>query len=149
AAIEEMRKLINFGDLVADELKETRAKGLPPPTLRDGMEPKKFVIATAKNLKSTVTYSWVELGPQERRALDLDNAARTDPERNQAWLKAAEARDRVTELPGTIPGVDEPGVLNGALIFSRKCDDHNLPEQQRQRKEFEYFVLTRDPEFDA
>ncbi|MSQ94316.1 MAG: protein translocase subunit SecD [Gemmataceae bacterium] len=145
AAIDDMKKMINLDRAADAELKETREKGLPPPTLRDGKEPRRYTIVTARTEKSTVTYSWVELGRQERKALNLDNAARTDSSRSVAWHKAAGARDRVAELPD-LGG--ETSMLQGALFFSRKCEDRNLPDDERRKKEFEYFVLTRDPEFD-
>ena len=53
--------------------------GLPPPAPRESeapdAKPKRYKIVTANKNVSAVTYSWVELGPQERRALNLDNAA--------------------------------------------------------------------------
>ena len=146
-AIDDMRKMINTDRAVDAELKETREKGLVPPTLRDGKEARRYQIITAKGEKSVVTYSWVELGRQERKALNLDNAARTDSARSLAWHKAAGMRDKVTELPEF--GGGETGLLQGALFFSRKCEDRNLPDDERRRKEFEYFVLTRDPEFEV
>ncbi len=39
-------------------------------------------------------------------------------------------------------------MLSGALFFARKCEDRNLTDEERRSKEYEYFVLTRDPEFD-
>ncbi|MCI0379189.1 MAG: protein translocase subunit SecF, partial [Gemmataceae bacterium] len=39
-------------------------------------------------------------------------------------------------------------MLQGALFFTRKCEDRNQPDEERRRKEWEYFVLTRDPEID-
>jgi SecD/SecF fusion protein len=106
-----------------------------------------------RNQKSTVTYSWLELGPQERHALGLDNAAEHDPIRNKAWLAAAKAR-KAKGLGGavTLPELSDPSAkkqaLQGALFYSRKCVDRNLPEEERRQKAIEYFVLTRDPEID-
>jgi SecD/SecF fusion protein len=121
AAIEDIKKMINLDRAVEFDLIDTREKGLPPPTLGEGKEPKKYQIITAGGSRSVVTYSWVELGPQERRALNLDNAARTDPARNQAWHKAAEARNRATELPDM--DRKDIALLQGALFFSRPCED--------------------------
>src|SRR5262249_29386465 len=36
----------------------------------------------------------------------------------------------------------------GALFFSRECVDRNLPEEERNKKKIEYFVLARNPEID-
>jgi SecD/SecF fusion protein len=132
---------------LAGELKENAEKGLPPPGPRDPStkEPKIYTIKTARGSTSRVTYSWVELGTTERKSLNLDNAARTDATRNIAWHKAAVERNRAVKLPQGI-GTNEY-LLQGALFYSRKCEDRNIPEDERRKKEFEYFVLTRDPEF--
>ena len=159
-AIADAKKMINAvkaGEEVrgadpglAGELKEAAEKGLPPPGPRDPgtKEPKIYTIKTARS-PSRVTYRWVELGTTERKSLNLDNAARTDTQRNAAWHLAASNRNRATELPtgygGTSAGDKE--LLQGALFFSRKCEDRNLPEDERRKKEIEYFVLIRDPEF--
>ncbi len=97
-----------------------------------------------------MTYSWVELGQLERRSLNLDNAARTDPQRNRAWNEAALHRGEALKLPEPGPGAGGQSqyLLQGALFYSRKCEDRNLPEEERRKKEVEYFVLARDPEFD-
>ena len=128
---------------------EGRAKsGLPPlgPTQPD--DPTHTILAhytlkLPRNQTSRVTYSWVELGPQERRALDLDNAARSDPARAYAITQV---------IPNQAFRLKDPGGRttrwNGALFFARKCDDRNLPDEERRSKEYEYFVLTRNPEFD-
>jgi SecD/SecF fusion protein len=86
------------------------------------------------------TYSWVELDRYERHNLNLDNAVENDPGRNQLWKQAADARDKMKSLR-----VDR---LSGALLFSRKCEDLHLPPEERARKKYEYFLLTRDPEKD-
>jgi SecD/SecF fusion protein len=86
------------------------------------------------------TYSWVELDRYERHNLGLDNAAERDPNPNSLWKKAAKARDDFKPLR-----VDR---LGGALLYSRKCEDLHLPPEERARKKYEYFLLTRDPERD-
>ena len=75
----------------------------PPPSPRDeNGKPKVYKIPT-RGSPSWVTYSWVELGPQERRALNLDNAARTDSTRNAAWYLAKHARDKAAiQLPEAV-----------------------------------------------
>lgn len=122
-------------------------RGLPPPGPKDSDgKLKRYEIAT-RGSPSYVTYSWVELGPQERRALNLDNAARTDATRNSAWHQAANARNFATQLNYTAGNPDK--MLQGALFYSRECKDRNLPDEERRKKEIEYFVLTRDPEFES
>ena len=134
------------------DLQDAQDKGLPPPGPRkkenNQFLQKIYTIKLARGTESRVTYSWVELGPEERRALNLDNAARTDASRNTAWHEAARLRNlgKAGPLP-VIAGSTEQYLLQGAIFYSRECKDRNLPEEERRRKEFEYFVLARDPEF--
>ncbi len=153
-AIEDAKKLIN--DAIKDseagnEIAAAQEKGLPPPGPREkeGKEfkAKKYEIITARGAKSIVTYSWVELGPEERRSLNLDNSARTDGARNSAWHEARRRRNTAAQLP-EIAGSTERFMLQGSLFYSRECKDRNLPEEERRKKEIEYFILTRDPEFE-
>jgi SecD/SecF fusion protein len=133
------------------EFEDAQHDGQPPPGLRDADgQPQKFDLTLARGLKSTVSYSWVELGQVERRTLNLDNAAKDDPQRDAVWREAAANRDKAVRLRGAIgPGGGQAGfLLQGAVFYSRACKDRNLPEQDRIRKEVDYFVLARDPEFD-
>src|SRR5262245_28101567 len=139
---------------VQEELKKLQHDGALPPGLRtQEKQPKKYTIQLTE-ARSVVTYSWIELGPQERRMLNLDNAAKDDPKRNLNWLKLAQNRNRALTLSHIL--VDDKGravessahLLRGALFFSRECRDRNLPEEERKAKTVEYFVLARDPEFD-
>ncbi|HZZ81633.1 MAG TPA: protein translocase subunit SecD [Gemmataceae bacterium] len=150
-AIEDAKKV--FQDAaknaeLAARLKKAAQEGLPPPGPMDTEtgKQKRYKIAT-RGAPSIVTYSWVELGPQERRALNLDNAARTDSARSTTWQIAKKDRDKAAlQLPDRRGG--DKLLLQGALFYSRDCVDRNLPEDERRKKEVEYFVLTRDPEFD-
>lgn len=138
------------------ELKDLQEKGLPPPPPRDPVtrEPKVYDITLPRANKSKLRYAWVELGPQERRSLNLDNAIKNDPTRvffKDAWLEAEKARIEglATQLPDPTDqrkGPDRRLLLQGALFFSRECKDRNLPEEERRKKQIEYFVLTRLPE---
>ena len=131
----------------ADQLKARALAGVPPlgPTKLDDpthTELAHFTLALPSRQKSVVTYSWVELGPQERRALNLDIAARTDPARANQY--------KGVKYDSTFH-VDDPSgrpMLSGALFFARKCEDRNLSDEERRVKGDELFVLTRDPEFD-
>jgi SecD/SecF fusion protein len=154
-AIEDAMRMIN-NDWQADpklekEIKDAQSKGLAPPGPRDAAgDPKKYTITVARNNKSTVTYSWVELGPLERRSLHLDNASRTDSQWNRAWNEASFNRGKALKLPDIGgAGAQTRYLLEGALFYSRKCEDRNLPEEERRKKDIEYFVLARDPEFDV
>ncbi len=133
-------KLLEAIDLAAQ-------RGLPPPGPKDtDGKLKRYEIAT-RGGPSYVTYSWVELGPQERRQLNLDNAARTDSQRSSAWHQAKNARNFASQLNYTVGNPEK--MLQGALFYSRECKDRNLPDEERRKKEIEYFVLTRDPEFEG
>jgi SecD/SecF fusion protein len=87
------------------------------------------------------TYSWVELDRYERHNLGLDNAQEKDPLPNTLWKQAAQKRDQLKPLK-----LDNR--LSGDLLYSRKCEDLHLPPDERARKKYEYFLLTRDPEKD-
>jgi preprotein translocase subunit SecD len=107
-------------------------------------------VPAAKSLKSTVTYRWVQLGPEAQRLLGLDNAAGKDPKRDAAWKRAKEMRGKATQLPwpdGTDRGPNRH-LLQGALFYSRECRNAKLTAVERDRIQVEYFVLVREPEFD-
>jgi len=129
---------------------DNQSKGLPPAIRLDNdKKPIRYEIAT-RGKNSVVTYSWVELGPQERRALNLDNAARTDPVRSTIWARAKTlTRGKAAQIPDSSGGTTERFLLQGSLFYSRECKDRNLPEDERRKKEVEYFILTRDPEFES
>jgi SecD/SecF fusion protein len=150
-AIDEAKSLINSNNPdVQAKLKEAQEKGLPPPAPHQrGLEGelKPYTIKLPRNNESKVTYSWVELGPQERRQLNLDNAARNDPTRSELWFLVDRARGQALQI---IPpkSVDNRPMFQGALFYSRESKDRNLPEEERRKKQYEYFVLTRNPEID-
>jgi SecD/SecF fusion protein len=151
AAIKDNADLINSAatnPIIKTALEELQTKGLPPPTAREaGLDgpPKEYTVKLPRNAESKVTYSWVELGPQERKSLNLDNAAKNEPGRSRNWQEMANKRGQAVKLK--LP--QEGGYyLQGALFYSRECKDVNLPEEERQKKKIEYFVLTRDPEID-
>src|SRR5262249_36562668 len=129
-AITDAERMINKDKDVdaklAQEIKDAQAKGLPPPGPRDpDGNPKRYTITVARGFKMNVTYSWVELGMTERASLNLDNAARTDATRNRAWQEAFLNRDKAVKLPdrGTGVGGQTEYLLQGALFYSRKCED--------------------------
>jgi SecD/SecF fusion protein len=138
-----------------DTLKAKAVRGEPPPgPLMPGSETelKAYTITLPHDTKSIVTYSWVELGPQERRQLGLDNASRTSEE---AWRKARWDYAKTERTKGTAFQIPQdprdpkgPKLLQGALFYSRAVEDRNMPEEQKRKKQFEYFVLARNPEID-
>jgi preprotein translocase subunit SecD len=126
------------------ELENCQNKGLPPPVpLTPRGEAQTYRVKLAKH-ESVVTYGWVELGPQERRALNLDNAAAEDPKRDVSWKQLAKARSQAT----TVANATGALLYDGALFFSRPCTDRALPEEDRKAKTVEYFVLARHAEID-
>jgi SecD/SecF fusion protein len=155
-AIDDTMRMINRdreADAMLDqEIKDAQNEGLPPPGPRDADgNLRKYTVTLARGLKSTVTYRWVELGQMERRDLNLDNAARDDPQRTHVWAEAALHRGEARPLRDIIQGDLDSfrALLAGALFYSRPCEDRNLSETDRRSKAVEYFVLARDPEFDS
>lgn len=147
-AIEDAKRVINQ-DTPPEVLKELGDEGkLPPaPETTDG-KPKFYTLKLPRGQKSRVSYSWVELGKQERRQLGLDNAAQNDPQpnRHKIWDQMAGAnRGRAIQLDDPFSARGRK-VLQGALFYSRPCKDRNLPEVERNEKKIEYFVLARNPE---
>jgi SecD/SecF fusion protein len=86
------------------------------------------------------TYSWIELGPDERHAYGLANDQQSSP----LWKQLEEARKHHWVVEHT----SGAGAYRTNLFFSRDVvnPDH-LPEKDRGKK-YEYFILTRDPERD-
>jgi preprotein translocase subunit SecD len=79
------------------------------------------------------------LGRSERKSLNVDNPAEHDPSRSQRWEEAAAARARCEAL--LLPHSE-----GATLLFSRKCQDNRLAEDDRANKKVDYFFLVRDPE---
>jgi hypothetical protein len=150
-AIKDVQEMFNVraasDPVLQQELADLRRIGLPPPGPRvpGGKERKFYQITLAKNEKSLVWYLWAELGPQERRALNLDNAAEFDPKRNQLWLEANKFRGKAARLKDPATG---RFLLQGALFYSRKSQDRDMPDKERQEKALDYFVLCRNLEID-
>jgi SecD/SecF fusion protein len=138
-----------------DELLHLAEKGQPPPkpinTEAGTSDPADRLLFPWKTpfAEGKTSYSWVELGRQERRSLNLDNAAENDlspwPEkqpvgpRNAFWQRIKADRDagRVTIL--------EDG--RGAFVIYSRESKHEDPKDKANNtpKKYEYFVLTRDP----
>src|SRR5262249_20657063 len=102
AAIDEARQMLNNADenpQLKAELEDDQNNGLPPPPPRNpgSKEPKRFTIKL-RGGDSTVTYSWVELGKQERQSLHLNNNA-VQEGYSQAWAYLAARRNQATQIP--------------------------------------------------
>jgi SecD/SecF fusion protein len=133
----------SFKNLTAEQardLKRRASQGLPP--LAPGRP------ADGEGWLST--YSWVELGRDERRTLGLSNVNK-DAGLESNWGKVAAGREKGEPVVLTINGVtssDSEGKFRGyttMLIYSRKCENLRLPVSEQEEKQFEYFVLLRNP----
>jgi SecD/SecF fusion protein len=151
AAIQDAKSLINTSDPdVQAKLKELQEKGLPPPAphvQRLQGDLKRYMLDLPNGNKSEVTYSWVEIGKKMRHEMNLDNAARNDPQRSEHWFAMQRARGQAVQIPQS--PTDNKPIYQGALFYSRECKDRNMSEEERRNKQYEYFVLTRNPEVDA
>jgi preprotein translocase subunit SecD len=101
---------------------------------REGKPPRPLALATGK----TPGYTWVEIGPVMLKYLELDDETATDDKRTQDRKVAKSARDKGEAL--TLK------TQEGCLLFSRICLDTGLSKEARDRKKFDYFLLTRDPQ---
>jgi hypothetical protein len=131
AAVDAARKFFADGKDHAGrkaELARRAENGEPPPPVEVGTE-------------FAPGYSWWEVGPTELRVLHLDWASENDPKRGALLAKqAAAAREKgETFLVGG-------EVLKGCLLYSRNCTNRKLPEAERAKKKYDYFLLVRDPE---
>jgi SecD/SecF fusion protein len=127
-------------------------KGMSPPGPRrpGTQDAEAYEINLPRNNKSRVTYGWVELGPQERTQLGLNNASGKDlTKKGSTWREAKAHRNEAFRLPDpNYASGSNRFLLQGALFYSRVCQDRNLPEEERSNKAVEYFLLTRNPEID-
>ncbi len=89
-------------------------------------------------------YSWVEIGKEELYSLHLNRAAEKEPEYAAMWKAVAAARES-GEATRSVPG------MNGCLVYSRKIPESRRKQMEDQdfdkslkKKEYEYFVLTRE-----
>lgn len=82
-------------------------------------------------------YSWVEMSSAYRRLCLLDPTADGDP-RSIRELGEIVAEAREQREPVILPG------LRG-LLFSRECRNQALSDEARAAKQFEYFLLCREP----
>jgi hypothetical protein len=114
-----------------DELEKLARQGLPPTS------PKPPAAKGFGTPRGSFTYTWLEFDPKNLRAWGLDVVDEKDPDPNTVWKKAAAARAK-----------GEPLVhpYNKNLLYSRECRNSSLSAAERQRKRFDYFLFTRDPE---
>lgn len=155
AAIKEAQSMLNDAKEGSDtfaDLKAAQLTGQPPPAPRViGTKESKYFPIKLRGGESLVSYAWVELGPQERQQLGLNNNALREAGRSgNAWAFMNGKEDRAEQIP-LAGGASDGGsklMLQGALFFKRKCLDRNLTDDERRNKKWEYFILTRNPEID-
>jgi hypothetical protein len=106
---------------LADAAKAPKLQEELRPRARDGLPPPPL----AKSTDKAPGYTWFAIGPALRRSLNLDNEA-----------AAARARGEPLVLGSS---------LDGCLLYSRPCESTKLSDEERKKKRFDYFLLTRDP----
>jgi hypothetical protein len=99
-----------------DDLRKRAEEGKPPP-------------APETPADKGPGYAWVEVGPAELHSLQLDDAD------GPLAKRAAAARE----------AGDPVATPDDGLLFSRECRDANLTKEEREKKKFDYFFLTRLP----
>jgi preprotein translocase subunit SecD len=151
-AIEDAKRMLNEDDpAMKKKLTELQVNGGPPPDLvKPGDNaPTVYAITVAKGQKCRVTYRWVELGPQERASLRLDEANPAGDDAGQPWHDARKNLGKAAvwrEFPDRVEGLL---AMNGALFYSRECKNRHLKDDAaRAKKAVDYFVLAREPEMD-
>ena len=118
------------------ELEKAQEQGTPPPPPRDKDGSKKAFLIQLNQAKCTVTYAWVEIGPQERRQMNLDNDASKDEARDELWRQAAEGRKDGKAVQ--VPSFD-------ALLYSRECRDLAPASGKTQGKAVRVFPADPGP----
>jgi SecD/SecF fusion protein len=113
---------------------ETRARRgfAPPPVAASESDPNKY------------SYTWVELERTERQSLGLSNRNAGSP----LWNELAKARTDSKIFVHKTPITDSEKGRSGQasfVFFSRPCVSEKLTEEERAKKQIEYFVLLRDP----
>ncbi len=127
-ALEAAKKVFvsaNKDDKVKKELERLAKEGKPPMPV---------ALATGK----APGYTWVEIGSGMLKPLDLHDEIAANDERNQEWKRAKDARDK-----GEAMALKDKEY---GLVFSRPCLNASLSKEARERKKFDYFLLTRDPQ---
>lgn len=113
---------------------DRRAKiGLPPPP-PEFKGNRSFIWSTG-HANGNATYSWVELSKDYRRENGLDDEAEL-VKRSLYW-DLSKARKR---------GVPLVFGIGRLLLYGRDCVNQSLTEEDRKKKQFDYFFLVRNQE---
>ena len=140
AVFDAVKKYYNSPDK-PDELKqelERRARLGQLPPLPEPEDKEHNTWPTTRDELGPASYTWVEMGRQERLAMGLNND-NENASQGTTWGQMALARQQ-----------NHVEVLGAGqiLVYSRRCVNQKLPAGDAERKKYEYFVLTRDPEVD-
>ena len=128
-ALEAAKKVFvsaNKDDKVKKELERLAKEGKPPMPVAIGTD-------------KAPGYTWVEIGQAGLLSLHLDEDSATKKYFDENWKSAATARAKGEAV--TLKSYGE-----GSLLFSRICLDTSLSKDARDRKKFDYFLLTRTPQ---
>jgi SecD/SecF fusion protein len=122
-----------------DELERLQIRNEPPPQPRNKEDNNSLFFPVELPNEPPHTYSWVELGKSELYSLHLNNDGLADP--RYKGLKDEVEKARANQKTFTVPG------LGGCLLYSRKITDwsRRVLKDKEQGKQYEYFVLVRDP----
>jgi preprotein translocase subunit SecD len=85
------------------------------------------------------TYTWLEVSPAELHSLHLLDDGKEDDPFEHMRASVAEARDKGEAVHLSVANL---------LLYSRPCRNQKLTEAERDQKEFDWFLLSRDPERD-
>jgi SecD/SecF fusion protein len=118
------------------ELKKLAVLGEPPPPPR--REGKSTFPVELNGEIFEHSYSWVEIGKEELYSLHLNSAARNDPKYKAEWERVAKAREEGKPTYSSH--------MTDGLIFSREIPNPDRVLPKDRPKEYEYFVLTREPQ---
>jgi SecD/SecF fusion protein len=130
------------------EVEQAAKAGSPPPT-----PTREFKIQTAKKQTSYVSYRWVEVGKGYRKQLGLLNQNLQQPGTTARMIddfynepvKDRKPYKQIYRLYDRGGEGRAPGYL---FIYRRKSENTNLPEEERKKKQYDYFILARKPELD-
>ncbi len=95
--------------------------------------------------KVPAKYAWVELAPNERAELGLLNANENPgAQPTELWQRLRDARDKhqVYVYKHNL-GDRKQSSPTSNLMYSRRCTNVNLTPEKREKKKYEYFILTR------
>ncbi len=152
-AIKDQKEYLTSKDnALIEMLKKRREIGEAPPVkteeaTQEGKEPiaKTYSVKLHADYKANLQYAWVELGPQERRSLYLDNINKDNPQFNAGYNYLTTRLEIPVELPESSADSKNKR-LQGALFYARRTENRLMSKEERDEKKYDFFILTRKPE---